>query len=228
MIRALVVEDHKRTRARLRALLATADDIQVVGVAADGAEAIAVASRTHPQVVLLAAFLPAMDAVETTRQLVERVPGVQVVLLARLADEQLLLEAVDVGAVGYLLKDADPQELISGVRAAAQGLSPISAKVARALLTRSLDLAEQLTGRERQVLSLVAAGLSNKQIAARLGIVEGTVKAHLTNAYKRIGVADPSCPLGTPPRPGQRQQRLAQPRLCPPEGLPSYRPWGNG
>ncbi|HZD73185.1 MAG TPA: response regulator transcription factor [Actinomycetota bacterium] len=174
----------------MQALLATVDDIQVVGAATDDAEAIEVATRTRPEVVLMDASMPGMRGVEATRRLREGLPGVQVVMLACFADEQLLVEAVDAGAVGYLLKDADPQELIGGVRAAAKGHSPISGKVARALLTRRLLPAEILTGRERQVLSLLAAGLSNKQIAARLGIVEGTVKAHLTSIYKRIGVAD--------------------------------------
>jgi DNA-binding NarL/FixJ family response regulator len=190
MIRVLVVDDHLRLRAGLQALLDTAGDIQVVGVAGDGAEAIAVAARTRPEVVLMDVSMPAMGGVEATRRLLERQPEVRVVLLTSFSSEQLLLEAVDAGAVGYLVKDADPQEVISGVRAAAKGYAPISGKVARALLTRRLLPMESLTERERQVLSLVAAGLPNKQIAARLSIAEGTVKAHLTSAYKRIGVTD--------------------------------------
>jgi DNA-binding NarL/FixJ family response regulator len=190
MIRVLVVDDHKRMRAGLRALLATAEDVEVVGAAADGAEALALAARTHPEVVLMDVSMPGMDGVEATRRLLERQPSARVVMLTSFADERLLLEAVDAGAIGYLLKDADPQEVIGGVRAAAQGYSPISGKVARALLTRRLDPAKSFTQRERQVLSLLAAGLPNKQIAARLGITVGTVKAHLTSIYKRIGVTD--------------------------------------
>jgi DNA-binding NarL/FixJ family response regulator len=190
MIRVLVVDDHKRMRAGLRALLATAEDIEIVGAAADGAEALALAARTHPDVILMDVAMPGMDGVEATRRLLERQPGVRVVMLTSFADERLLLEAVDAGAVGYLVKDADPEEVISGVRAAAQGYSPISGKVARALLTPRLDPAEWFTQRERQVLSLLAAGLPNKQIAAELGISVGTVKAHLTSIFKRIGVSD--------------------------------------
>ena len=189
MIRVLVVDDHRGMREGLRALLATAEDIEVVGAAADGAEALGMAACTHPEVVLMDVAMPGMDGVRATRRLLERQPGVQVVMLTSFADERLLLEAVDAGAVGYLVKDADPEEVIGGVRAAAQGYSPISGKVARALLTRRLDPAEWFTQRERQVLSLLAAGLRNKQIAARLGISIGTVKAHLTSIYKQVGVS---------------------------------------
>lgn len=190
MIRVLIVDDHKRTRAGLRALLTSAPDLEVVGVAADGDEAIVVAARTRPEVVLMDVSMPGMGGVEATRRLLERQPEVRVVMLTSFADERLLLEAVDAGAVGYLVKDADPQEVIGAVRAAASGYSPISGKVARALFTRRLLPMELLTAREREVLSLVAVGLPNKRVAEHLGIAEGTVKAHLTSAYKRIGVAN--------------------------------------
>jgi DNA-binding NarL/FixJ family response regulator len=190
MIRVLIVDDHPRTRAGLRALLSSAEDMQVVGTAADGAEAITQATRTRPDVVLMDASMPGLSGVKATDRLLERLPGVRVVMLASIADEKLLLEAIDAGAIGYLLKDADLQEMLSGVRAAAKGLAPISGKVARALFTPHLALVRLLTERERQVLSLLAAGLSNRQIADQLGIAEGTVKAHLTSTYKVIGVND--------------------------------------
>jgi DNA-binding NarL/FixJ family response regulator len=198
MIRVLLVDDHKLVRAGLQSLLATVDDIQVVGVAASGCEALGVATDTGPEVVLMDLSMPGMGGVEATRQLLERMPSVQVVMLTSFADQELVLQAIEAGAVGYLLKDAEPEDLVRGVRAAAKGESPLSGKVARALLTRRPPPPpppppppkDMLTDREREVLSLVAYGLPNKQIAARMDITEGTVKAHLTSVYQRIGVAD--------------------------------------
>jgi len=190
MIRVLLVDDHQPVRAGLQSLLATVDDIQVVGEATDGDEAIGVASDTDPEVVLMDLCMPGMSGLETTRVLHERMPEVQVVILTSCDDQQVMLEAIDAGAVGYLLKDADPQDVVRGVRAAANGESPISGKVAHALMTRSTSAADLLTPREREVLSLVAEGMSNRAIALRLDITEGTVKAHLTNVYQRIGVLD--------------------------------------
>lgn len=190
MIRVLLVDDHQPVRAGLQSLLATVDDIQVVGEAADGDEAIGVASDTDPEVVLMDLCMPGMSGLETTRVLHERMPEVQVVILTSCDDQQVMLEAIDAGAVGYLLKDADPQDVVRGVRAAANGESPISGKVAHALMTRSTSAADLLTPREREVLSLVAEGMSNRAIALQLDVTEGTVKAHLTNVYQRIGVLD--------------------------------------
>jgi DNA-binding NarL/FixJ family response regulator len=190
MIRVLLVDDHQPVRAGLQSLLATVDDIQVVGEATDGDEAIGMASDTDPEVVLMGLCMPGMSGLETTRVLRERMPEVQVVILTSCDDQQVMLEAIDAGAVGYLLKDADPQDVVRGVRAAANGESPISGKVAHALMTRSTSAADLLTPREREVLSLVAEGMSNRAIALRLDITEGTVKAHLTSVYQRIGVLD--------------------------------------
>ncbi|HZD73882.1 MAG TPA: response regulator transcription factor [Actinomycetota bacterium] len=190
MIRVLLVDDHKLVRAGLQSLLATVDDIEVVGVASGGCEALGVAADTGPEVVLMDLSMPGMSGVEATRRLLERMPSVQVVMLTSFADQDLVLKAIDAGAVGYLLKDADPEDLVRGVRAAANGGSPMSGKAARALLSRCSPPADMLTEREREVLALVAGGLPNKQIAIRMEITEGTVKAHLTSAYQRIGVAD--------------------------------------
>jgi DNA-binding NarL/FixJ family response regulator len=190
MIRVLLVDDHQPVRAGLQSLLATVDDIHVVGDATDGDEAIGVAGDTDPEVVLMDLCMPGMSGLETTRVLLERMPEVQVVILTSCDDQQAMLEAIDAGAVGYLLKDADPQDVVRGVRAAANGESPISGKVAHALMTRSTSAADLLTPREREILSLVAEGMSNRTIALRLDITEGTVKAHLTSVYQRIGVLD--------------------------------------
>jgi DNA-binding NarL/FixJ family response regulator len=190
MIRVLLVDDHQPVRAGLQSLLATVDDIQVVGEAIDGDEAIGVAGDTDPEVVLMDLCMPGMSGLEATRVLHERMPEVQVVILTSCDDQQVMLQAIDAGAVGYLLKDADPQDVVRGVRAAANGGSPISGKIAHALMTRGASAADLLTPRECEALSLVAEGMSNRAIALRLDITEGTVKAHLTNVYQRIGVLD--------------------------------------
>jgi DNA-binding NarL/FixJ family response regulator len=141
--------------------------------------------------------MPGMDGIQATRRLLERHPQVRVVMLTSFADEQLLVEAVDAGAVGYLVKDADPLEVIGGVRAAAQGDSPINSRVARALLCRRPPTVELLTERERQVLSLVAAGLSNQQVAIQLGIVQAPSKPiSPTSTSCWVSPAGPRSPAG--------------------------------
>jgi DNA-binding NarL/FixJ family response regulator len=136
--------------------------------------------------------MPRMGGVEATRHIVAHDPAVQVVVLTSFSDQALVLDAIAAGAVGYLLKDAEPAELVRGVRAAAAGESPLDAKVARTLLARQTDWAPetQLSEREREVLTLVASGLANQQIARSLGISERTVKSHLTSVFQRIGVTD--------------------------------------
>jgi DNA-binding NarL/FixJ family response regulator len=133
-----------------------------------------------------------MGGVEATRRLLAGHPDLQVVVLTSFSDQDQVLDAVDAGAVGYLLKDADPADLLQGVRAAAAGQSPLDPKVARTLLTRRTTQGpqDQLSDREREVLTLVADGLANKQIASHLSITERTVKAHLTSIFQRIGVTD--------------------------------------
>jgi DNA-binding NarL/FixJ family response regulator len=191
VIRVLLAEDHGLVRAGLERLLATAADIEVVGGAADGAEAIALAAQTRPDVVLMDLSMPDLDGIEATRAIVAAGEGVQVVVLTSLTDRERILAALDAGAIGYLLKDAEPDELIGGVRAAARGESPLSPKAARALLTaRSESGQAKLSEREREVLRCVAAGMPNKLIARELGISEKTVKTHLTRVFQQIGVTD--------------------------------------
>jgi DNA-binding NarL/FixJ family response regulator len=192
LIRVLLVDDHRLVRAGLESLLDATDDIRVAGTAADGQEALEVAAEVQPDVVLMDLSMPRMGGVEATRRLLAAHPGLQVVVLTSFSDQEQVLDAVDAGAVGYLLKDADPTDLVEGVRAAAAGQSPLDPKVARTLLTRRTTQApqDQLSDREREVLGLVADGLANKQIARHLGISERTVKAHLTSVFQRIGVTD--------------------------------------
>jgi DNA-binding NarL/FixJ family response regulator len=191
MIRVLLADDHGLVRDGLGRLLASVPDIEVVAAAADGGEAIRLAREHRPDVILMDLRMPGMDGSEATRRLLEEDPGMQVVILTSFSERDEILSALDAGAIGYLLKDAEPDELIRGVRAAAHGESPLAPKAARELLgSRAAAPASQLTDREREVLRLVTRGLANKLIARELGISEKTVKAHLTTIFQRIGVTD--------------------------------------
>ena len=149
------------------------------------------AAEHRPDVVLMDLLMPALDGTEATRRIVEADPGVRVVVLTSFSDSERILDALDAGAVGYLLKDAEPEELYRGIRAAARGESPLAPKVATEVLAaRAAQRAGGLTDRELEVLGLVRAGLPNKLIAGRLEISEKTVKAHLTSVFQRIGVTD--------------------------------------
>jgi DNA-binding NarL/FixJ family response regulator len=196
MIRVLLADDHQLVRSGLAALLTGSDDIEVVGTASNGMEAVELARETSPDVVLMDLVMPGMDGVEATRRLVADQPQVQVVVLTSFSDQERILAALDAGAVGYLLKDVDPAELVRGVRAAARGESPLHPKAARSLLSSRTENRPavrtnvELTPREAEVLNLLRQGLANKQIARALGISQATVKAHLTSVFQRIGVTD--------------------------------------
>jgi DNA-binding NarL/FixJ family response regulator len=191
MIPVLIAENHSVVRAGLEGLLENADDIEVVGAAADGEEAVALARERHPAVVLMDLSMPVMGGVEATRLILDADPGARVVVLSAFSDRELILEALDAGAIGYLLKDTEPAELLNGIRAASRGESPLAPKAGRALLSSREDRrSAELSDREMEVLALVANGLANKLIARRLEISEKTVKAHLTKVFQRIGVSD--------------------------------------
>jgi DNA-binding NarL/FixJ family response regulator len=152
-----------------------------------------VVRETRPDVVVMDLQMPGMDGVDATRVIVGEGLGSEVVVLTSYSDSARIVAALDAGAVGYLLKDADPEDVLDGVRAVSRGESPIHPRVARQLLTTRAEVpgsAVTLTTREAEVLELVRTGLANKQIARRLGISERTVKAHLTSVFQRIGVAD--------------------------------------
>jgi DNA-binding NarL/FixJ family response regulator len=191
LIRVLLAEDHGIVRAGLEDLLANVEDVEVVGAAADGAEAVALAAEHRPDVVLMDLLMPMLDGTEATRRIVGADPSVRVVVLTSFSDGDRILDALDAGAIGYLLKDAEPEELFRSIRAAARGESPLAPKVASEVLAARQDRrGGGLTSRELEVLGLVRAGLPNKLIARRLEISEKTVKAHLTNVFQRIGVTD--------------------------------------
>jgi DNA-binding NarL/FixJ family response regulator len=169
--------------------------MEVVGVAADGAEALTVARAARPDVVVMDLQMPGTDGVAATRAMLGEGLDCQVVVLTSYSDGERIVAALDAGAVGYLLKDADPEDILEGIRAVSRGESPLHPRAARELLTsrRSAAVPErepQLTGRELEVLRLVRQGLANKQIARRLGISERTVKAHLTSVFQRLEVTD--------------------------------------
>jgi DNA-binding NarL/FixJ family response regulator len=191
-IRVVIADDHTIVRSGLDQLLATAGDIELVGSAADGAEAVAVVDAFRPDVVLMDLSMPVMDGTEATRRIVAAHPDVRVVVLTSFADDRHIADAIDAGAIGYVLKHADPDELIGAVRAAAAGDAPLDPKAARVLLEthRRPNRQGELSPREEEVLRLVAQGLANKLIARRLSISERTVKAHLTNIFNRLGVSD--------------------------------------
>lgn len=192
MIRVLIADDHAVVRTGLDQLLGTEDDIELVGSATNGAEAVRLVAELLPDVVLMDLSMPVLDGSGATRQIAERHPGVRVVVLTSFADDRHIAEALDAGAIGYVLKHADPDELIDAVRSAAAGDAPLDPKAARVLLEsrRGPAASGRLSPREEEVLRLVAQGLANKLIARRLGISERTVKAHLTNVFAALGVTD--------------------------------------
>jgi DNA-binding NarL/FixJ family response regulator len=194
-IRVLVADDHAVVRSGLGQLLATAPDLELAGEAKDGQEAVEAAENAAPDVILMDISMPVLDGVEATRRIIARDPNARIVMLTSLADNRQILDALEAGASGYLLKHAGPDELLGAIRAAAAGDAPLDPKAARALLDnrRTAPVADKhkaLSAREQEVLRLVAQGLANKQIARRLGISERTVKAHLTNVFSALGVSD--------------------------------------
>jgi DNA-binding NarL/FixJ family response regulator len=193
--RVLIADDHGVVREGLARLLPTADDIEVVATAADGAEAVTLYEEHGPDVVLMDLSMPEVGGTEATRRILASNPEAAVVILTSFSDREQILAALDAGAIGYLLKDAGPAELIDGVRAAARGESPLHPKAARELLTQrdgpaSASAEADLTAREREILVLLARGMPNKRIALHLGISEKTVKAHVTSIFNALGVTD--------------------------------------
>jgi len=193
-IRVLVVDDHAVVREGLRTFLSLQDGIDVVGEAGDGREAVAVAERERPDVVLMDLVMPRLDGVQAMRELRARVPRARVIVLTSFLDDDRLLPAIRAGAAGYLLKNVEPSELARAVRAADAGEALIDPAVAARLVNALADGEERdeqpLTAREQEVLDLVARGYANKRIALELGIAEKTVKTHVGHVLAKLGVAD--------------------------------------
>ena len=192
MIRVVIADDHAVVRHGLAELLSTFDGVELAGEAADGDAAVELCARERPDVVLMDLEMPAVDGIEATRQIKADQPDVAVVVLTSFSDRERILQAIDAGAAGYLLKDVEPAELVKAIESAARGDAPLDPRAARTILgaRRAAAPAAELSDREREVLMLVAEGLPNKLIARRLDISEKTVKAHLTSVFREIGVTD--------------------------------------
>lgn len=190
--RVLVVDDHRLVRAGLRSLFRQTPDLDVVGEAADGAQAVALGTSLAPDVVVMDLCMPGMDGAEATRRLTASRRHLQVLVLTSYADGDRVRSALESGAVGYLVKDADPQDLIDGVRAVVRGESPLDARAVRAMLAqrRRPTGGRDLTDREREVLQCLVRRMTNAEIARALEISERTVKVHVGSIFHRIGVAD--------------------------------------
>lgn len=193
MIKVLVVDDHLIVRSGLEQLIGTSDTVVQVGSVGDGREAIAAVDRLQPDVVLMDLSMPVMDGIQATAIIRKQAPDVKIIVLSSFSDHQRVLAALDAGADGYVLKHADPEQILAAIEAVHRGGAPIDPQVARLLLdAKRVGPSPRggLTDREEEVLRLVQAGLANKQIARQLGITERTVKSHLTKVFSTLGVTD--------------------------------------
>jgi len=200
-LRLLLVDDQVLFREGLRLLLATRPELEVVGEAGDGEEALREVARLRPDVVLMDLRMPLLDGVAATRRLRALQPECRVIALTTFDDDEYVFDALRAGAVGYLLKDVSSPKLFEAIRAAARGESFLQPSVAAKVVAEFARLAgqapssaaplvEPLSERERQVLRLMAAGATNKEIAAQLFIAPGTVKNHVTSILGKLGVSD--------------------------------------
>ncbi|MFH8731496.1 MULTISPECIES: response regulator transcription factor [unclassified Streptomyces] len=194
VISLLIVDDHPVVRDGLRGMFESADDFTVLGEASNGVEAVGLAARLDPDVVLMDLRMPGGNGVDAIKELTRRGARSRVLVLTTYDTDSDTLPAIEAGATGYLLKDAPREELFTAVRAAADGrtvLSPaVASRLVTAVRTPAAPADEPLSAREREVLALVAKGTSNKEIARVLFISEATVKTHLTHVYGKLGVKD--------------------------------------
>ncbi len=194
-IRVLITDDHKVVRRGLRGFLELDPELEVVEEASNGEEAVEMARRLEPDVVLMDLLMPMMDGIEATREIRSRMPGVEVVALTSVLEDTAVTGAIKAGAIGYLLKTTEADELCEAIKAAAAGqvrLAPeAAARLIREVRTHESPeaLAEPLTERETEVLKLIARGKANKQIAKELFVAMSTVKTHVINLYRKLGVS---------------------------------------
>ena len=195
MIRVLIVDDHEIVRKGIRALLASKRDIQVVGEAGNGEEAVAQSLALRPDVVLMDLMMPHLDGIQATRLITAGQPGVRILVLTSFAADEQVFPAIKAGALGYLLKDSGPQELLQAIRQVYRGEPSLHPSVARKLLSELANPPQKpltpdpLTARELDILRLVAQGQSNKQIADTLVIAEETVHTHISNILSKLHLA---------------------------------------
>jgi len=186
-IRVMIVDDHSVVREGLKMFLSASDDLEVVGEAADGAEAVEACRRCKPDVVLMDLVMPVMDGAAATARIKEASPAVQVIALSSFAADDLVQRALDAGAISYLLKDTRPEALPPAVRDAYAGRGTIDSKAMKAVMKRRQDgIGGDLTKRERETLALLATGLTNEEIAERLFLSVGTVRLHVSNVLMKL------------------------------------------
>jgi NarL family two-component system response regulator LiaR len=195
-IRVLIVDDHSMVRTGLATFIRVQPDLQLVGEARDGQDALRLCEQREPDVVLMDLVMPRMDGVAATRAICERWPQVQVIALTSFQEKELVQDALQAGAISYLLKDVSTDELADAIRAAYAGRSTLAPKVAQALIQMARSTSESpapghdLTPREREVLALIVEGLSNPQIGERLSISVTTVRSHVSNILSKLGVSN--------------------------------------
>ncbi|WP_019588592.1 response regulator [Deinococcus apachensis] len=190
-IRVLLVDDHAVVRQGIRMFLGTAENIDIVGEARNGQEALDLTQQLEPHVVLMDLNMPVMDGITAIRELRQRCPDVEVLALTSVLEDRKVIDAVQAGATGYLLKDTDADALEEAIYAAARGEVRLHPEAAKRLAreVRTPDMREHLTPRETEILRLVARGRANKEIARELGVEEPTVKTHLTRVLSKLGLA---------------------------------------
>jgi NarL family two-component system response regulator LiaR len=194
-IRVFIVDDHEIVRKGIRALLSTKRDIQVIGETCDGVEAVVQAKILHPDVVLMDLVMPKMDGIQATREITAGLPGTRVLVLTSFAADDQVFPAIKAGALGYLLKDSGPQELVQAIRRVYRGEPSLDASIAKKVLVEISRPPQKpltpdpLTTRELDILRLIAQGQSNKEIAEKLVIADETVHAHVSNILSKLHLA---------------------------------------